>query len=174
MSGASDWLTDKRVSELDGEPPLAGEHGISCCQAIDLAADVVDHEQIAVWPVGVAHTQVGAPGMVFNGIHLKQRRAGEKAIEGIAAAEGADLHIADGAVQVETIPGMDGGEGQLGIGMVAATHAELVEMAVVVASKALEEAIHKTFALVGAVGKLMAVEVINAAGNENIAKNIER
>ena len=69
---------------------------------------------------------------------------------------------------------MNGGKGQLGVGMVAAAHAELVEMAVVVASKALEESVHETLAQVGAVGELMAIEVMKAGGNENIFEDIER
>ena len=54
---------------------------------------VVDHEKVAIGPVGITQAQVHADRMLFNGVHLHQRRRGKKPAKGIANIAGTDVDV---------------------------------------------------------------------------------
>ena len=65
-------LSAERIRELHGESLLAGKDGIARRKAVELTADVVNYEKIAIRTVIVTEPEVQADRIPLKRVHLCQ------------------------------------------------------------------------------------------------------
>ena len=66
---------------------LSKEHRVAGGNTVELTAQIVDDEQVAIGPVRVAQAKVDTNGILFDGIHLREHGARQEAVKRVAGVE---------------------------------------------------------------------------------------
>jgi hypothetical protein len=60
---------------------LPKEYRVAGGNAVELAAQIVDHEQIAIWAIGVSEPEIDAYRILFDGVHLREHIRRQESVE---------------------------------------------------------------------------------------------
>src|SRR5205085_4999119 len=134
---------------------------------------VVDHEHIAVGPVGVAEPEIDAYGILFDGVHLREHRSRQEAVERVAGVERSDMDVVAPAPKAKVVPRLHTCERDPWRKPVVASDPAFVQGSVVVGPESLEEAVGVPLAEVGSVSELVPVEVVDTGRDEYVPEDIE-
>src|ERR1700730_17639131 len=100
-------LGSERVGPFHCEAGFADLRGIRRCNTGELRSDVIDDVKIAVGPVVISQTQIGADRLRVGSIHLDETGERQEATEGIVSLHAGQHHgeITIGQRQSKSIPG---------------------------------------------------------------------
>ena len=94
----------KGIGVLYRETLFAGEDRIAGSQTVELIAERVDNEQVAVRTVVVTQTKIHAYRILVDRIDLDQQRGRQKPAERITAIDRTDVHVEDSLRETKAIP----------------------------------------------------------------------